>query len=309
MRTLLSLARIMVPAILAVCSCATLTTATTEPPAVDSGPRPWEHWKLDDEGYPRDRRLLKTVEVQQAKITIGDLLAEAQRQTGVSLRAREPELGSQLVTLYAKALPLNALMAQLKELLGLYWYDESQGEVPAYFITYGSVTPEARAAAQTQEEAAKARQRRADRIADILRASDLSEDELKKLAETDPLLAEQFRGRKRLQSLVIVETLQKMDPGNLRMLVDSGLTTASGSELSPWFENKLRSNFPGSQEGLAKIGILSADDYVARWRVRFFDRGDWHNPVLDELRPMIGTVWGGINWAVGVETRWCPIHS
>jgi len=304
MTKLLSPAQIVALILLAVCSCATLATAAAPaaPPALDSAPRPWEHWKLDEQGYPPDRRLLKAVDVQQAKITIENLLADLQRQTGVNLRAGEPELGSQLVTLYAKALPLNALMVQLKELLGLYWYDESESEVPAYFLTYGSGPPEARAAAQTQEELAKERQRRADRIADILRASELSDDELKKLAETDPLLAEQLRGRKRVQSQLIVETLRGMEPANLRGLIDTGLATASGSELSPWFEKKLRPNYAESQETLAKIGIFSADDYVARWRVRLFDRGDWHNAVLDELRPVIGTVWGGINWVVGIET-------
>jgi hypothetical protein len=258
----------------------------------------WQHWRLDREGYPEDRRLLQPVDLQQAHLTVAELLAAAQQQTGVSLEAHEPELRAQQVTAYVGALPLNALMVQLKELLGLFWYERAEGGARSYVVTYGGVPPSAQAADQAQAE--YQRQRRADRIAGILRASEMSQPELRKLGETDPLLATEFIGSGATQSRLVAETLRGMAPGNLRALIDTGLATASGNELPTWFREKLHADYAESQETYARLGITSADDTVARWRVRFFDNGDM-DLQTGEMRELMGTVWGGINWAMGTQ--------
>jgi hypothetical protein len=262
---------------------------------------PWEHWRVDEEGYPEDRRLLKTVGVQEAHIGIADLLAAAQQQTGVGLSAYEPQLQAQQVTVYTKALPLNALMVQLKELLGLFWYERPASGGPTYIVSYGSNPPAARAADRRSAEAAFQQRRRADRIADILRAGDMSEAHLRKLADADPLLAAALLSSDAFHQRLIIETLRKMRPPDLRALVETGTATVDGSVLPAWYAKKLRADYAESQEILASVGVSSADDLVARFRVRLFDSGDMLTDELERLRPVLGTLWSGINWVIGIE--------
>jgi hypothetical protein len=290
----------------ALCAALAVAASTTSPAAPAPTPppaalAPWEHWRLDSSGYPEDRRLLQTVDVYRRRITVADLLAAAQQQTGVAVRAHEPQLQAQQVTVYAKALPLNALMVQLKELLGLFWYEQPASGGPTYVVTYGSNPPAARAADHRSAEAAFQQRRRADRIADILRAGDMSGADLRKLAETDPLLAEALLSSSAFHQHLIIETLKKMRPGDLRALIETGTTTVDGSVLPAWYESRLRAEYAESQEVLASIGVSSADDLVARFRVRLFDGGNMLTDELERLRPVLGTLWSGINWVVGIE--------
>jgi hypothetical protein len=258
-----------------------------QPQSIATNLQAWEHWKTE-KGWPLDRRLIKRVSVWQAKITISDLLAEAQKQTKVKLSAKEPELQGHQLTVFAKHLPLNALMYQLSRLLGLFWYQrERQGQIE-YIITYGSSPPKLQAEAAQEERSSLEQSRRAMRIVDYIEALGKTEEQLRELAKTDPMLAGSMLRSSATRAGA--EILANMPPELLRSYVEKGHVFLGVKDLPAWAEQALRANY--RTQSNPPFG-LSEDAFVERYRIGFSDRGQYtykDSMIYD----MMGGEWQGL---------------
>jgi hypothetical protein len=272
---------------------------------------PWQHWGLDSEGYPPDRRLLAKTDASSSHMSIAALLALAKRETGVDLSAWEPRLRAQQVTVFAPQLPLNALMVQLAELLGIYWYQTKGAEGPSYVVSYGSGPPSARVASERLTQDAQLRSLRASRIAEYVNALALSDGQLRDLVKTDPMLAGSMlhwpatRYGARL--------LAGLRPYALRRFIDDGLVTVGAEELPAWVTDGLREDFRA--EDWENLDITSADMLVSNFRVIFLSDG---LPEDEMQRELTGGAWSGMSYLVAVRPgpkgtsqimKWGPSES
>ena len=256
--------------------------------------KPWESSRLDEKGYPLDRRLLNRASVSEASITVADLLKAAQEQTGVVLHTPDHELAGQKVTVFATRAALNALMAQSAKLLGFTWW-ESADSPPEYTASYETASASARAQAE-------ARARRASRIADWIAASTMTDEQLRAMLDTDPLLAHELLSSwTGFPARMVAQSLKQMSPTSMQQLLETGTVTVGVDELPGWYGATLRASYSYLAEWMASLGIPSADECVAKFRVRFFDGGELQYPEMNELGPNHRP--GLVGHQVGVRAR------
>jgi hypothetical protein len=227
---------------------------------------PWPFWKTDH-GYPTDRRMMKPVTVWQAHIRIADLLAAARQQTDVKLSAYETELQNQELTIYARDLPLDALMVQMAELLGLHWYQQSADGEIRYVVSYGSSPP-----ASTAEQGARYwRDIRAARVADYVKASSMSDAQISDLARDDPMLGLALRNAPGRQA---ARTLASLSADNIRALVDTGEVALGLGDLPPEYRQVLHDGYAADPHAWEKVGITSEDALANRFRLVYETRDE-----------------------------------
>jgi hypothetical protein len=267
-----------------------------QPQSIATNLQAWEHWKTE-KGWPLDRRLIKRVSVWQAKITISDLLAEAQKQTKVKLSAKEPKLQGQQLTVFAKKLPLNALMFQLSQLLGLFWYQRTVHGNLEYIVTYGSTPPELRSAIVVEKREFEEQKQRAMRIADFIEALSLSEEELMRRAKDDPMLVGSMLRRR--DTRVGAEILAYMPAESMRQLVTDGHVLLAIEDVPAWVEAGLRKFYVGhyATSKLLPRGVPE-DDYVKQFRL-FITAEKRLTPADGIFYDMFGEDWQGFRYGVG----------
>jgi len=254
--------------------------------------QPWQPQlePLDGEGYPPDRRLLSPVSISRSSVTIAEALAEAVQQTKVDLSAVEVGLRNQRVTLYARALPLEAVMVQLAQLLGLYWYYRTDDGVRTYVVTYGSSPPSVAGQHVLAEQQTHWRDLRAARIADAMKAADLSDADLRKLGEDDPALAGIML--KYPATRYVVRALAALPPQQIRDLVNRGRITVGSADLPPWFEQGLRDDY--QVEDWRHLGIETADSLVSRCQLVFESENCNFGPEHGFTYDIWGPMWAGM---------------
>jgi hypothetical protein len=255
--------------------------------------QPWQYWKTQ-EGYPLDRRLGQTVRVWETDIGIADLLSAAAAQTGVRLSALEPELCNQEVTTFVSDLPLNALMVQLADLLGLYWYERQTEGGAEYVLTYGSSPPGQRAQEDLDKRQPYFSQVRASRIADYVRALSLSDDELRELGKNDPTLADTMLRSK--DARLVVDTLSELPRAILRRLIETGDALVEGNQLPGSYKDALHRAYanPANAASFARIGITSEDALLQQYRLHLVAPAKVFEPSDQMIYDLYGPMWPGI---------------
>jgi len=274
-------------------------TEETQPSAPQSSVtdmQPWEHWKTE-EGWPLDRRLLKRVSIWSVKITMADLLTAAQEQTKVQLSVHEPELQSQKLTIFAKRLGLNALMFQLSQLLGLFWYQrEGEGQIE-YMLTYGSSPPELRSAPVVEHREFEEQEQRAQRIADFIEALSLSEEELMGRARDDPMLVGSMLRRR--DTRAGAEILAYVRPESLRPLIRDGHVLLGIEDMPAWVEAGLRRFYVNHYAGGKRLPRgLSEEMFLKQFRLFIVSRKPF-TPADGVLYDMVGGDWQGFGYGAG----------
>ena len=251
------------------------SVATADAPCPDGGvavadTEPWQSWKTE-QGYPTNRRLIQPVALSQAHIRIADLLAAAQQQTGVKLSAQESELQDQELTVFARDLPLNALMVQMAQLLGLYWYQRIVDRQIEYVVSYGSSPPGLTA----EQEARYWRDVRAARIADYITASSMSDAQLRDLARADPMLGLALQDACGRQA---ARTLASLSAENRRTLVEAGKVALALSDLPAEYRQMLHEVYAAEARAWEKVGIASEDALADRFRLVYETRDETFTP-------------------------------
>jgi hypothetical protein len=254
--------------------------------------RPWELPQPGKESTSVDKRLSKKVSVWQAKISLAELLAVLQQQSGVELAAWEPQLQRQQVTVYVEKHTLSAMMVQLAKLFGLHWYVRPGPKQVEYVLSYGSQQPIQQATAIENETTLLARQRRANRIADYMEALQMDEAQLRELAKTDPMLAGTLLCSSEARSGI--EILATIPPESLRTYVEDGHVFLKASDLPDWAKQALRKTYRTSHPNT--FGVASEDAFVSQYRLWFTDLGQY-TPADGGIYDLMGGEWQGLSFS------------
>jgi len=272
------------------------TGAICTPP--DRTYEPWKYGKTDGQGYPLDRRFLTAaVSVSEANISVAAFLSALQEQTEVKLSAFEPELQKQKLTVFARCLPLNGAMLLMARLLDLCWYQRSVEGHVEYALSYGSSPPSVRVDEEAKAQQAELRPLLASRIDDYRRALSLSPEELRLLAQSDPMLAGamlRYPGTR-----YGAEVLTTLRPETLRTLIDTGEALVGPDELPAWIQQGLRDHY--DPEVARHLGITSPDMFVSRFRPYFYSRPPLRPGYNDVAYSFPGgDAWQGLRFVAGV---------